>query len=94
MKKLLIIVEKTETGYSAYSPDIPSCGSTGETKEEVERNIQETIQFHIEGLRAEAAQFRNHPPIPHTSTWPLNRYSQAPTSTRSVEAVRAQMFFA
>jgi len=53
MKKYLIIVEKTETGYSAYSPDVPGCGSTGQTKEEVERNIQEAIQFHIEGLREE-----------------------------------------
>lgn len=50
MKKYLIIIEKTETGYSAYSPDVPGCGSTGQTKEEVERNIQEAIQFHIEGL--------------------------------------------
>jgi predicted RNase H-like HicB family nuclease len=53
MKKYLIIIEKTQTGYSAYSPDVPGCGSTGQTKEEVERNIQEAIQFHIEGLRAE-----------------------------------------
>lgn len=48
MKKYLIIVEKTETGYSAYSPDVAGCGSTGQTKEEVERNIQEAIQFHLE----------------------------------------------
>lgn len=53
MKKYLIIVEKTETGYSAFSPDVPGCGSTGKTKEEVERNIQEAIEFHIEGLREE-----------------------------------------
>jgi predicted RNase H-like HicB family nuclease len=53
MKKYLIIVEKTETGFSAYSPDVPGCGSTGQTKEEVESNIQEAIQFHIEGLREE-----------------------------------------
>ncbi len=53
MKKYLIIVEKTDTGYSAFSPDVPGCGSTGETKEEVERNIQEAIAFHIRGLRAE-----------------------------------------
>jgi predicted RNase H-like HicB family nuclease len=56
MKKYLIIVEKTETGYSAFSPDVPGCGSTGRTKEEVERNIQEAIQFHIEGLRDEGLQ--------------------------------------
>lgn len=53
MKKYLIIVEATATGYSAYSPDVPGCGSTGKTKEEVERNIQEAIEFHLEGLREE-----------------------------------------
>jgi predicted RNase H-like HicB family nuclease len=53
MKKYLIIVEKTNTGYSAFSPDIPGCGSVGDTKEEVERNIQEAIEFHLEGLREE-----------------------------------------
>ena len=61
MKKYLIIVEKTETGYSTYSPDVPGCGSTGETKEEVERNIQEAIQFHLEGLRAGGYESLNHP---------------------------------
>jgi predicted RNase H-like HicB family nuclease len=51
--KYLIIVEKTSTGYSAYSPDVPGCGSTGATREEVERNVQEAIEFHLEGLRLE-----------------------------------------
>jgi len=63
MKKYLIIVEKTDTGYSANSPDVPGCGSTGRTKEEVERNIQEAIQFHIEGLREEGYA------IPEPSTY-------------------------
>lgn len=63
MKKYLIIVEKTETGYSAYSPDVAGCASTGETKEEVERNIQEAIQFHLEGLQEEGY------PIPEPSTY-------------------------
>ena len=53
MKKFLIIVEETETGYSAFAPDVPGCGSTGQTKEEVERNIQEAIEFHLEGLKEE-----------------------------------------
>lgn len=53
MKKYLIIVEETGTGYSAYSPDVPGCGSTGKTREEVERNIQQAIEFHLEGLRTE-----------------------------------------
>jgi predicted RNase H-like HicB family nuclease len=63
MKTYLVIVEKTETGYSAYSPDLPGCGSTGKTKEEVEHNIQEAIQFHLEGLRQEGYE------IPEPSTY-------------------------
>jgi len=63
MKKYLIIVEKTETGYSAYSPDMPGCGSTGQTKEDVERNIQEALELHIEGLRDEGYA------IPEPSTY-------------------------
>ena len=63
MKKYLIIVEETSTGYSAFSPDVPGCGSTGQTKEEVEHNIQEAIAFHIEGLRQEGYE------IPKPSTY-------------------------
>lgn len=53
MKKYLIVVEETSTGYSAYSPDLSGCGSTGKTREEVEHNIREAIELHIEGLKQE-----------------------------------------
>jgi predicted RNase H-like HicB family nuclease len=49
--RYLIIIEKTDTGYSAYSPDLPGCVSVGETLDEIERNMQEAIEFHLEGLR-------------------------------------------
>lgn len=51
--KYLVVIEPTATGYSAYSPDIDGCVATGGTREEVEKNIQEAIAFHIEGLRLE-----------------------------------------
>ena len=51
--KYLIVIEKTETGYSAYSPDLPGCVSTGTTPEETERNMKDAIEFHIDGLRSE-----------------------------------------
>ena len=51
--KYLIIIEKSETGYSAYSPDLPGCISTGSTTEETEKNMREAIEFHIDGLREE-----------------------------------------
>lgn len=51
--RYLIVIEKSETGFSAYSPDLPGCVSTGATVEETERNMREAIEFHIEGLRVE-----------------------------------------
>jgi predicted RNase H-like HicB family nuclease len=48
----LIIVEKTPTGFSAYSPDVPGCVATGSTRPKVEREMRDAIEFHIEGLRA------------------------------------------
>ena len=49
----LIVIEKTGTGYSAYSPDLDGCVATGSTKQEVEQNMREAIEFHVEGLRHE-----------------------------------------
>lgn len=37
--------------YSAYLPDLPGCVATGETREEVGRNIHEAIQLHVQGLK-------------------------------------------
>ncbi len=47
MKNYLIVVEETNTGYSAYSPDIDGCIATGATKEEIHVNIHEAIEFHL-----------------------------------------------
>lgn len=49
--KYAIVIEKTDSNYSAYVPDLPGCVSTGNTIEEVEESIREAIAFHIEGLR-------------------------------------------
>jgi len=54
--KLLIIVEQTATGHSAYSPDLPGCIATGKTREEVERTMREAIEVHLEGLRADGQE--------------------------------------
>ena len=56
MKKYLVIIEPTPTGYSAHVPDLPGCVSTGGTKDEVERNIYEAIKFHIEGMVADGLE--------------------------------------
>ena len=51
--KYLVVIEPTETGYSAYSPDLPGCVSTGVTQSEVEQNMREAIAFHLDGLKLE-----------------------------------------
>ena len=60
----LIVIEKTETGYSAYSPDLLGCVSTGATREEVEQNMHEAIKFHLDGLKLEGLEI----PQPTTSS--------------------------
>jgi predicted RNase H-like HicB family nuclease len=53
MKEYAVIFEKTETGWSAYVPDLPGLGVAGSTFEETEQLIREGIEFHIDGLRAD-----------------------------------------
>ena len=50
MHRFLVVVERTEKNYSAYSPDLPGCVATGATREEAEKNMYEALQFHIQGL--------------------------------------------
>lgn len=54
--KYLIIIEKSETGFSAFSPDLPGCVSTGLSLEETEQNMREAIQFHIESMKQEGLE--------------------------------------
>lgn len=50
MYRFLIVVEKANGNYSAYSPDLPGCVSTGATREETEENMYKAIEMHIKGL--------------------------------------------
>jgi len=62
MKKYLIVVEETKTGFSAFSPDLDGCIATGKTKEEVESLMKESMQFHLEGMKEDGILA----PVPHT----------------------------
>jgi len=46
-----IVIERAEGNYSAFVPYLPGCVATGQTVAEVEQQIREAIQFHIEGMR-------------------------------------------
>jgi predicted RNase H-like HicB family nuclease len=55
-----VVIEKAESNYSAYVPDLPGCIATGDTMQEVEAEIRQAIAFHICGLREDGAQI----PVP------------------------------
>jgi predicted RNase H-like HicB family nuclease len=49
--KYAVVIEKAESNYSAYVPDLPGCVATGTTVSEVEKEIRDAIEFHLEGMR-------------------------------------------
>ena len=51
MMRYAIVIEKADSNYAAYVPDLPGCVTTGATVEETERLIGEAIEFHIRGMR-------------------------------------------
>ena len=57
-----IVIENAGPNFSAYVPDLPGCVATGATLEEVEREIREAIEFHLDGLREDGS------PIPAPSS--------------------------
>ena len=51
MYRFLVVIEKADGNYSAYSPDLPGCVATGATPEETKQRMAEAIALHIQGLR-------------------------------------------
>jgi predicted RNase H-like HicB family nuclease len=61
--RYLVIIAKGKRNYSAYSPDVLGCVTTGKNRAEVEQNMREALEFHLEGMLED-----NDPlPVPHTS---------------------------
>ena len=50
MPRFLIVIEHVKHNYSAYVPDLPGCIATGKTLEEVEKNMREAIELHLQGM--------------------------------------------
>ncbi len=50
-----IVIERTETNFCAYVPDLPGCIATGHTLEETEALIREALAFHIRTLHADGS---------------------------------------
>ena len=50
-KRYALVIERTSTGFSAYSPDVPGCAAVGDTEEETRRNYREALTAHFEVMR-------------------------------------------
>ena len=50
MHRFLIVIEKADGNYSAYSPDLPGCVATGKTRDQAARHMHEAIDMHVRGL--------------------------------------------
>jgi predicted RNase H-like HicB family nuclease len=57
-----VLFEKTDTGYSAYVPDLPGCIAAGDTLEDTAQLMREAIGFHLDGMREDGD------PIPEPRT--------------------------
>ena len=60
-----VVIEKSETGYGAYVPDLPGCVAVGETLSETEQLIQEAVEFHLEGLREDGVRVPEPSAVAH-----------------------------
>lgn len=60
--KYAVVLEKTDTGFSAYAPDVGGCIATGATERETLERMREALEFHFEGMREAGL------PIPEPST--------------------------
>ncbi len=46
-----VVIENAGPNFSAYVPDLPGCVATGANVDEVQREIREAIELHLEGMR-------------------------------------------
>ncbi len=63
MYRFLIVIEKADGNYSAYSPDLPGCVATGATREEADQNMDEAVEMHLQGLKEDGL------PIPQSTSF-------------------------
>jgi predicted RNase H-like HicB family nuclease len=63
MYRFLVVIEKANGNYSAYSPDLPGCIAAGATRKEVERNMHEAIELHVRGL------LEDNLPVPESTSF-------------------------
>ena len=59
----LVVIEKGDSSFGAYVPDLPGCIAAAETEDEVRLFIREAIELYIEGPGEDGAPV----PVPSSS---------------------------
>ncbi len=57
-----VVYEKTNTGYSAYVPDLPGCIATGRSLRQTKERMAKAMEMHLALMRADGD------PIPEPTT--------------------------
>jgi predicted RNase H-like HicB family nuclease len=82
--KVCVVYEKSETGWSAYTPGLPGIGVAGDTIDEVRDSVKRAIEMHVEDMSQEELAERETPgdfaelvdvgpTIPEAAHWALLR---------------------
>ena len=50
-KRYPIVIERTGTGFSAYSPDVLGCAAVGDTEAAARSNLRDALTAHFEAMR-------------------------------------------
>ena len=48
MEDIVVKIERTDTGYSAYAPALPGCVTVGDTIEETQTMMEEAVSLYME----------------------------------------------
>ena len=75
MDYLVVIEGDSDSGYSAYLPELPGCVTVGDSIEETKALMQEAVEFHLEGLREDAGVVS----VPQPDIRPTLRFELAQT---------------
>ncbi len=56
MGNIIVTVELADNNYAAYIEQLPGCVSTGKTFDELKSNIEEAVEFHLDGMREDSEE--------------------------------------
>ena len=82
--ELLVVIEKTSTGFSAYLPDIDGCVATGKTEKGALQNIRAALKLHFEGIEMNSKNFPKSLSHSHYIDIDIHNDSSASSKNRSV----------